>query len=170
MPLKLPIAPQVMGVTDVDDKIINRAKADGQVGTKGAAGLAGKYEKLFLKDMRLLGVLPPDSLTRVSEFIPDIVAFIADLERLKFAYVGSGSGTVQSALPDHHFETEKLEMFAHLDTAEAPRRRRGHCIVAVLSRHRARRHSLVRHKGVWQPLWSAGAIERIRMRSRSRRG
>lgn len=97
---------QVMGVTDVDDKIINRAKADGQIGTVGAAGLAGKYEKLFLKDMRLLGVLPPDSLTRVSEFIPDIIAFIADLQRLKFAYVGSGSGK-NVALPHAVFTRKK---------------------------------------------------------------
>lgn len=69
-----------MGITDIDDKIINRAKSDGLAGVMGALSVSSQYEKLFLKDMRELGVLPPDGYTRVTEFVGDIIQFIKDLE------------------------------------------------------------------------------------------
>ena len=42
-----------MGVTDIDDKIIARAKSDGLSGVSGAAKVSRTHEKMFLKDMKV---------------------------------------------------------------------------------------------------------------------
>lgn len=71
----------LMGVTDIDDKIItrsNEAKEDFR-------SLAKKYEIEFFKDMEKLNVLPPTMTVRVSEHIPEIVSFVKTL-------VNKGSG------------------------------------------------------------------------------
>ena len=65
-----------MGITDIDDKIIGRAAADGRPDVHGAAAVARRFERDFFRDMATLGVLPPDAVTRVTEFLPDIVRFV----------------------------------------------------------------------------------------------
>ena len=65
-----------LGITDVDDKIIARARERGLHGWAEIAEMAGEYEKQFMDDMTELGVLPPDAVTRVTDHIPDIVAYI----------------------------------------------------------------------------------------------
>jgi len=76
---------QVLGMTDVDDKIVGRARAQGVPWRQ----LARHYEDRFLEDMAALGVLPPTAITRVSEHMDDIVAFVAQLVRQGAAYQAS---------------------------------------------------------------------------------
>lgn len=63
-------------MTDIDDKIIARAAADGRNDVEGAAAIARRFESEFFRDMATLGVLPPDAVTRVTEFLPDIIRFV----------------------------------------------------------------------------------------------
>jgi len=49
------------------------------------------WEKEFHKDMESLNVLPADCLTRVSEYVPEIVAFIEQIIEKKYAYESNGS-------------------------------------------------------------------------------
>lgn len=53
--------------------------------------LALHWERDFLEDMRALNVLPPDVKTRVSEFIPEIVAFCQRVIDNGYAYVAENS-------------------------------------------------------------------------------
>ena len=76
-----------VNITDIDDKIIKRSAEAGIPFVE----LARKYEAEFQADMTALGVLPPDALTRVSEYVPEIVAFIARIIARGFAYPANGS-------------------------------------------------------------------------------
>ncbi|KAK4689957.1 cysteinyl-tRNA synthetase, partial [Tremellales sp. Uapishka_1] len=53
--------------------------------------LASHWEDQFFTDMARLHVLPPDTVTRVSEYVPEIVAFVDKIIQNGFAYEGGGS-------------------------------------------------------------------------------
>lgn len=48
--------------------------------------LTQKYENRFMEDVRALNVLDPDEITRVTEFVPEIVSFVERIVEHKFAY------------------------------------------------------------------------------------
>jgi len=77
----------VMNVTDLDDKIIERS---GERGVSHAE-LSRHYEMEFHKDMQDLGVLPPTALTRVTEYMDEIVTYIRTIVEKKLAYESNGS-------------------------------------------------------------------------------
>ena len=74
-------------VTDIDDKIIIRS-SEQKVAFRD---LAAKYEAEFFEDMAMLGVQLPDLITRVSEYIPEIIAYIQKLIDRGVAYPSGGS-------------------------------------------------------------------------------
>jgi len=65
----------VMNVTDIDDKIIRGAAAEGVATTE----LADRYAARFLADADALGMTRPDVLPRATGHIPQIVALIKRL-------------------------------------------------------------------------------------------
>lgn len=75
----------VSSVTDIDDKIIAKAKSVNQ----DYKAVAKKYELEYTEAMEKFGVIPPTRATRVSEFIPHIQDFIKHLVNTKQAYIGS---------------------------------------------------------------------------------
>ena len=62
----------VRNVTDIDDKIIKRANERGI----SSEELGDIYEKEFLDEMDNLNVIRPDFITRVTEYVPQIIKFI----------------------------------------------------------------------------------------------
>lgn len=55
------------------------------------AKFARKWEDEYFVDMKNLNVLPPDVLTRVSEYVPEIVAYIEKIIKNGYAYESNGS-------------------------------------------------------------------------------
>lgn len=74
--------------TDVDDKIIQRAREE----KRSAPELALHYTREFLRDMTSLGVRPPDHAPRVTGHMPRIIFFIEQLVKKGAAYVTPDGG------------------------------------------------------------------------------
>jgi cysteinyl-tRNA synthetase len=74
-------------ITDIDDKIIIKSNNNNE----DFRALASKYEIEFLDDMKSLGVEVPDMMTRVSEYVTEIIDFIAVIVEKGFAYESEGS-------------------------------------------------------------------------------
>lgn len=77
----------VMNITDLDDKIIERANEQSITCTE----LSRKFEMEFHEDMAQLGVSAPDILTRVTEYMPEIVEYIDKIIKKGLAYESNGS-------------------------------------------------------------------------------
>ncbi len=73
-------------VTDVDDKIIAAAQAEGVT----PSVITERYERFYLEDMGALGVRPPDIAPHATAEIPAMVAMIATLIERGHAYVAEG--------------------------------------------------------------------------------
>ena len=73
---------QVMNYTDVDDKIIKRAKALGV----NASDLAEKYIQEFRRQIETLNILPATVNPRATQEMPQIIHMIAGLIDKGFAY------------------------------------------------------------------------------------
>lgn len=76
-----------MNITDIDDKIIKRANER----KIPFDALAREFETEFMEDMDALKVRRPHYVTRVSEFIPEIVEYIETIIANGFAYESAGS-------------------------------------------------------------------------------
>jgi cysteinyl-tRNA synthetase len=76
----------VRNITDIDDKIIDQARADGE----GIAALTERTTAQFHEDCRALGVLPPTHEPRATEHIPDMIRLIGTLIERGHAYAAEG--------------------------------------------------------------------------------
>ncbi|KAF0686810.1 Aste57867_21407 [Aphanomyces stellatus] len=111
----------VMNITDIDDKIIVRGAENGwteahpgqslpankdeaakvvlqwaseqtaESNMKRAENLSKYFEKTFMDDMAALNIKPPTVLTRVSEYMPEIVEFVQGIIANGYAYESNGS-------------------------------------------------------------------------------
>ena len=91
----------VRNFTDVDDKIINRAK---QEGTAWDA-VAKKYTDEYYRDMDRLGVERADVEPRATEHIPEMIAIVKALADKGYAYRVDG---------DVYFEVKKFSGYGKL--------------------------------------------------------
>lgn len=76
-----------MNVTDIDDKIITRANELGIPFNQ----LSRFWENDFFNNMKDLNCKLPDVITRVSEYVPQIVSFTERIIKNGFAYQSGGS-------------------------------------------------------------------------------
>ncbi|KAL0211350.1 hypothetical protein P9112_009648 [Eukaryota sp. TZLM1-RC] len=91
----------VMNITDIDDKIILKSTSTNQ----SFSAISSKYEAEFFSDMDALHVKPPHVITRVSEYIPEIISFITRIIDKGHAYESNGSVyfSVSSYLSSSHY-------------------------------------------------------------------
>ena len=91
----------VQNFTDVDDKIINRAKEEGIT----APEVSEKYIKEYFNDAEALNVLKADVHPKVSEHIPEIIDFVQTLIDKGYAYEADG---------DVYYSTRKFKDYGKL--------------------------------------------------------
>ena len=77
----------VMNITDVDDKIIKKSREAEVEFTE----ISRKYENEFMEDMKRLNVKLPTVITRVSEYMPEIIEYIEKIIENGYAYESNGS-------------------------------------------------------------------------------
>jgi len=77
----------VTNITDVDDKIITRAGADG----RSALAVAEEYTAAYTTDTDRLGIPRPDVEPRATETIPEIIDLVCQLIAGGHAYEAQGS-------------------------------------------------------------------------------
>ena len=91
----------VQNFTDVDDKIINRAKEEKIT----APEVSEKYIREYFEDAGALNVRKADVHPKVSEHIPEIISFVQTLIDKGFAYEADG---------DVYFSTRKFPEYGKL--------------------------------------------------------
>jgi cysteinyl-tRNA synthetase len=83
----------VRNITDIDDKIIRRARENGET----TDALTERFIRFMDEDAAALGVEKPDHEPRATQYVPDMVDMIDRLEARNLAYQ-SGSGDVNYAV------------------------------------------------------------------------
>ncbi len=91
----------VQNFTDVDDKIINKAREEGVT----APEISERYIEEYYKDAAALNVEKADVHPRVSEHIPEIISFVQTLIDKGYAYERNG---------DVYFSTRKFDGYGKL--------------------------------------------------------
>lgn len=86
-------------LTDVDDKIINRANEQGQT----AAEVADEFSRAFIEQMHRLGVLDPDIRPRATREIDAMQEMIETLIAQGNAYVAENGDVYFSVRSDHDY-------------------------------------------------------------------
>jgi cysteinyl-tRNA synthetase len=76
----------VRNITDVDDKIIRKANAEGVT----SAEIAERYTRIMHDDMRALGLAPADVEPRATEHIAEVIDIARRLEEKGLAYAANG--------------------------------------------------------------------------------
>ena len=88
-------------ITDVDDKIINKAIEEGVTEKE----ITDRYEKAYFEDVNRLGSNKPDFVPHATEYIPEMESFIKGLEDKGYAYSNDG---------DVYFRINKLQEYGIL--------------------------------------------------------
>ena len=78
----------IQNITDIDDKIIEKAKEEGS----GWEAVSRRFEKIFLEDMRTLGITSVDMYARATRYIPEIVNQVKTLIHKNHAYLIENDG------------------------------------------------------------------------------
>lgn len=91
----------VQNITDIDDKIINRAKEKSLTMQQ----LSDRYIREYEIDMKKLNILPADLAPRATDHIPEIISMTEAIRAHGYAYVAQG---------DVYYAVEKFKSYGKL--------------------------------------------------------
>jgi cysteinyl-tRNA synthetase len=92
----------IRNITDIDDKIINRARENGE----DIGALTARFIQAMNQDAAALGVLPPDAEPRATVHMPQILSMIGKLVESGFAY--------QARNDDVYYHVRKFPLYGAL--------------------------------------------------------
>jgi len=96
----------VSNITDIDDKMINRAKETGLT----VQELGEIYSEAYFEDIAKLNVKKPDVTPRATQHIPEIIEAVEALIKKGYAYAADG---------DVYFDVSKFEEYGKLSGIKA---------------------------------------------------
>ncbi len=102
----------IQNFTDIDDKILNRAKEQGTT----MEAVANRFIDAYFEDIRRLNVMDADEYPRVTENIPAIEELIKILEAKSYAYAVGG---------DVYYRVERFPVYGKLSGRELEQMRSG---------------------------------------------
>ena len=88
----------VRNITDIDDKIIRRAAENGET----IQQLTNRFIAFMHEDADALGVLRPDFEPRATEFVPEMLELISQLEAKGLAYQATDGDVNYAAVSYTH--------------------------------------------------------------------
>ncbi|CAT04868.1 Cysteine--tRNA ligase [Mesomycoplasma conjunctivae] len=86
-------------ITDIDDKIINRALAE----NKSESEIANFYYLHYLEMLKIYNVFPPNMIIKVTDHLDKIINYISNLEQAGFTYYNQDGDLI--------FNTKKIENY-----------------------------------------------------------
>ena len=121
-----------MNITDVEDKIIRDSQGGLAADTSNEdrhtamKALTERFTAIFLEDLDALGILRADHLPKATDFVPQMIRLIQDLEAKGLAYVHDGSVYYRIAgFPQYgclaHLDREGMQVGASVDADEYER-------------------------------------------------
>jgi cysteinyl-tRNA synthetase len=131
----------VRNITDIDDKIINRARENGET----ADALAGRFIRAMHEDAAALGVEAPDVEPRATEYVPAMLAMIGELEARGLAY-RAGDGDVNYAV-------RKFPAYGKLSGKSLADLRAGERVEVSAAKHDPLDFVLWKHAKPDEPAW-----------------
>ncbi|MDR1083139.1 MAG: cysteine--tRNA ligase [Coriobacteriales bacterium] len=137
----------VQNITDVDDKIINRANEEGRT----AVEVAAEYSEAFVEGMHALGVLDPTIRPRATEEIPAMIELISCLVEGGHAYEVEGDVyfSVRSFSPYGRLSGRDIEQMRSGARVEVDPRKRDALDFALWKKAKPGEPS-------WESPWSVG--------------
>ncbi|KAK3313798.1 tRNA synthetases class I (C) catalytic domain-containing protein [Apodospora peruviana] len=108
-----------------------------------------KFERRFSEDMDVLNVLPPDQLTRVTEYVPQIIRFVEKIMANDFAYATRDSSV--------YFDIDSFEKAGHSYSRLEPWNKNDRSLQAdgegALSKGKSMKRSENHFAGHGRPRW-----------------
>ncbi len=139
----------VRNVTDVDDKIINKARDVSKDSTDliGATReISKKYLDSYHRDMKLLGIGNPDREPKATEYIPKMIRFIEDLIARGAAYAIEG---------DVYFDIKKAKDYGKLSNQNIDKMESGARVCAGEKKKDALDFALWKSAKEGEPFWES---------------
>ncbi|MEN9903102.1 MAG: cysteine--tRNA ligase, partial [Pseudomonadota bacterium] len=133
----------VRNITDIDDKIINRANERGQT----IQQLTDHYIAAMHEDSDALGVLRPTKEPRATEYVQEMLDLIGTLENKGLAYQG-GDGDV-------NFAVRKFEGYGKLSGKSLDDLRAGERVAVAGAKEDPLDFVLWKHAKAGEPAWAS---------------
>jgi len=133
----------IQNITDVDDKILNRAAEEGSSPWE----IAERYTRSYETQMRRLGVRAPSITPKATGHISDMIELIARLIDAGYAYPVDGG--------DVYFAVEKLASYGSLSGRSLEDMRAGERVEPDARKHHPMDFALWKGAKEWQVSWPA---------------
>jgi cysteinyl-tRNA synthetase len=138
----------VRNVTDVDDKIIEKAKKEPAPEglSAGVKNVSRRYLDAYHEDMKLLGIRPPDTEPKATEYIAKMIKFIELLIEKGRAYPAGG---------DVYFDIKKADRYGKLSNQNLDKMESGARVAAGENKRDPMDFALWKKAKEEEPFWDS---------------